>query len=43
MVYVIGDIHGELELNKINRKYFPEQKLMTKDDFLIILGDFGLV
>ena len=43
MVYVVGDIHGELEIYKINNRNFPEQKQMTKNDYLVILGDFGLV
>lgn len=41
MIYVTGDIHGS------NRRFytrlFPEQKKMTKDDYMIICGDFGLV
>ena len=43
MVYVVGDTHGELEIYKINNRNFPEQKKMTKKDYLIVLGDFGLV
>ncbi len=36
-----GDTHGEI--NRFSAKAFPEQKEMTKDDYVIILGDFGLV
>ena len=42
-LWVCGDIHGSLDIQKLNIKYFPYQKDMTRDDFLIILGDFGLV
>lgn len=41
MIFVTGDIHGDPR--RLNTDCFPEQKEMTKDDFVIILGDFGLV
>lgn len=41
MIYVTGDIHGDP--SRFSTDCFPEQKEMTKDDFVIILGDFGLV
>ena len=40
-IYVTGDIHGNP--SRLSTAIFPEQKEMTKEDFLIILGDFGLV
>lgn len=40
MIYITGDCHGEY--SKFNTERFPEQKDMTKDDFVIICGDFGL-
>ena len=39
MIYVTGDCHSEFE--RFKPKIFPEQKEMTKDDFVIICGDFG--
>lgn len=41
MVYVTGDIHGDPSRFSIHN--FPEQRQMTKDDIVIICGDFGLV
>lgn len=41
MIYVTGDIHGDPR--RLNTESFPEQKEMTRNDFVIILGDFGLV
>lgn len=38
-IFVTGDCHGEFQ--KFNLKNFPEQIDMTKDDFVIICGDFG--
>ena len=40
MIYVTGDTHAEFD-GRFNTKAFPEQKQMTKEDFLIICGDFG--
>lgn len=39
MIYVTGDIHGEYW--RCNDSYYPEQDEMTKNDYLIICGDFG--
>ena len=40
-IFVTGDTHRGEDWNKINTKNFPEQKVLTKDDYLIIAGDFG--
>lgn len=40
-IYVTGDIHGDPK--RLSTKIFTEQKELTKDDYVIILGDFGLV
>lgn len=39
MIYITGDCHGDFK--KFSTKYFSEQKKMTKDDFVIVCGDFG--
>ena len=39
MIYVTGDCHADF--TKFNTKIFPEQYEMTKDDYVIICGDFG--
>jgi len=39
MIYVTGDTHGGFE--RFGMKYFPEQKAMCRDDYVIICGDFG--
>ena len=41
MVYITGDTHIPVDIAKLNSKRFPAQKDLTKDDFLIICGDFG--
>lgn len=41
MIYVTGDTHGEW-VGRLNTDSFPEQKEMTKEDYVLILGDFGI-
>lgn len=39
MIFVTGDCHADF--HKFSTDAFPEQTGMTKDDIVIILGDFG--
>lgn len=39
MIYITGDTHTEF--NQFSNKNLPEQKTMTKQDYVIICGDFG--
>ena len=50
MIYVTGDTHGPHPIGfrsvdgyipRFNFENFPEQKEMTRDDYIIICGDFG--
>lgn len=50
MIFSTGDTHGPNPIGlhsvdgfgrRFNREYFPEQKEMTRNDFIIICGDFG--
>lgn len=43
MIYLTGDTHIPIDIGKLNTKNFPQQKEMTKDDYVIVLGDFGLL
>ena len=38
MIYVTGDIHGEVDISKLNTQNFSQAK---EGDYLIICGDFG--
>ena len=40
-VFITGDTHADIDWEKINTRNFPLQKELTKDDYLIIAGDFG--
>lgn len=38
MIYATGDLHGNAL--RFQPEYFPEQAEMTKDDFVIVCGDY---
>lgn len=40
MVYLTGDTHIPINADKLD---FPEQEFMTREDYIIVLGDFGLL
>lgn len=39
MIYITGDTHGDFK--RFSSKNFYEQREMSKDDYVIICGDFG--
>lgn len=41
MIYLTGDTHIPIDMEKLEDKYFPVQLNMSKEDYLIICGDFG--
>lgn len=43
MIYITGDLHGSIDKSKLNTKNFPQQREMTKNDYVIIAGDFGCI
>ena len=43
MIYLTGDTHTPIDISKLNTKNFPDQKQMTRSDYVIVLGDFGLL
>lgn len=43
MVFITGDTHANIDISKLNSKNFSRQKTLTKNDYLIVCGDFGLV
>lgn len=42
-MFVTGDLHGYEDISKLNSKRFPANKHLTKEDYVIVAGDFGLV
>lgn len=41
MIYITGDTHAEPQ--RFTGEAFPEQEEMTKDDYVIVCGDFGFL
>lgn len=43
MIFVTGDVHGHFRStsSRLGSKNFPEGKDLTKDDYVIVVGDFG--
>jgi len=42
MIFVIGDIHRDVDIGKLEPKNFPEGQKLTKEDYVIICGDTAL-
>ena len=38
MIYATGDTHGNFQ--RFTPEHFPEQVQMTRDDFMIVCGDY---
>lgn len=41
MIFITGDCHGDVR--KFSKEAFPEQNDLTRNDTVIICGDFGLI
>ena len=42
-IFITGDTHQSLDINKLNSKNFPLNSILIKDDILIICGDWGCI
>lgn len=42
MIYLTGDLHGTGGLERFKRKNFPDGWNLTKQDTVVVLGDFGI-
>lgn len=40
MIYITGDVHAQY--GRFSNKHFPQQKELTKEDTVLICGDFGV-
>ena len=38
MIYITGDTHIPVDIQKLSSKRFPQQKDMTKNDYVIIIS-----
>jgi predicted phosphohydrolase len=42
-IFVTGDTHGYHSIGKLSKKNWPEGHELTKKDYLIVAGDFGML
>lgn len=43
MIFITGDTHRELDIHTINPREFEAGRNLTRDDYVIICGDFGCI
>ena len=43
MLLFTGDIHGGIDIHKLRNKNVPHYNFLSRNDFVIICGDFGLI
>ncbi len=41
LIYITGDTHIPVDIQKLDEKLFPEQLSMTRNDYVFVCGDFG--
>ncbi|NCQ51314.1 hypothetical protein GW796_05370 [archaeon] len=42
-IFLTGDIHSSISIRKLSNKNWKEGHTLNKNDYVIILGDFGLI
>lgn len=42
-IYITGDTHSNIDIDKLNSYNFPAGKTLDKNDYVIICGDFGFI
>lgn len=40
-VFLTGDLHGGFDMDKLRPESWPEGQGLSRDDFLIVCGDFS--
>lgn len=40
MIFITGDTHANIDISKLSVKNFPKQKDLSKNDYLIVCGDY---
>ncbi len=41
-IWITGDVHGAIDIAKLSHRRWPAGRSLTRDDVLIIAGDFGM-
>lgn len=40
-LFITGDVHGDIDWEKLNTRHFKAQRSLTREDILLVCGDFG--
>lgn len=43
MIFITGDTHSNIDIKKLSNKKFPIGATLTRNDYVIIAGDFGFI
>lgn len=43
MIYVTGDTHGRNDIGELGEDRWPEGQTLTRDDYVVVCGDFGAI
>ena len=43
MIYITGDTHGDIDYHKLKDENFKIQNTLTRNDYVIVCGDMGVV
>ncbi len=43
MIFVTRDTHREIDIGKLSNKKFPLNKELSKNDYIVVAGDFDFV
>ena len=41
-IFITGDTHRDIDISKLNTNKWKEQKMLSRNDILIVAGDFGV-
>ena len=41
-LFIAGDTHGCMEMGKLSSRNFPEGRSLSRDDYVLVAGDFGV-
>ena len=41
--YITGDMHGDMGIRRLGSSQWSEGKNLTRDDYLIVAGDMGIL
>ncbi len=43
MIFITGDVHAGIDIQKLNSRNFPQNKNLSKSDYVIVTGDAGFI